>query len=140
MSVLLGVGLLLAFDAALPGKGALGNPIIVEMISAEWTGNKYYLVESVLPGMRPLWVPSGGWLYEIRVEWVSYYSCPRYRLYRDGDVIADGIWPYETEPYYDPQFGALCNGWYRYFDWVQEGAYCYEAYGSCNGAVCGEVP
>ncbi|MBC7187778.1 MAG: hypothetical protein H5U38_12165 [Calditrichaeota bacterium] len=81
------------------------------------------------------------WSYEIQVDWYcDHGSCPALSLYRDGQLLWPDVKPYDTDWYYDwLSHQDVCRGWYRYFDWVLAGEYCYAAANAWNQA-CVSVP
>ncbi|MDZ7339370.1 MAG: hypothetical protein ONB30_12650 [candidate division KSB1 bacterium] len=128
--------LLLVLDAGVWCKGARGDPIVVEMISAEWTGR--FGILGIGHGIGPMSVIP--WWYEIQVDWYASGWCRALSLYRDGQLIAPDVPPYDTQEVWDDVMKRpWCYAWYRYFDWVPAGSYCWAAYGAVN-EVCTEVP
>ncbi|MDZ7272029.1 MAG: hypothetical protein ONB17_10470 [candidate division KSB1 bacterium] len=123
--------LLLVLDAGVWCKGARGDPIVVEMISAEWTGR--FGILGIGHGIGPMSVIP--WWYEIQVEWYTDHGdCPPTSLYRNGQVIAADVGAYQSERYYDWLSKEWeCRGLYCYLDWVPAGSYCYVA---CWGSEC----
>ena len=134
---------LVVVTVLVPCASARATPWIIWMVSVEWTGKVCYNVESPLPGLIPLWVPPGGWWYEIKAEWyTSVWEPLDTDLYCDGELAVAHVSPYEYHCGYDPLYGYSCQCNYRAFDWVPEGRHCYSAWWGpyYSNEICVEVP